>query len=107
CALPISEKFKDHRNVSASFDYIFDVPEKLSNVLALKASLGVKLKQAYDHQDESELQRIVSDVIPEIIARVKKLREAHRTQWLTSNKPLGRDVIDIRYGGILNRDDSA
>jgi len=103
----LTQKFKDHRNVSASLDYIFDVPEKLSNVLALKASLGVKLKQAYDNRDETELQRILSDVIPEIIARVKKLREAHRTQWLTINKPFGWEVIDIRYGGLLNRLDTA
>src|SRR5699024_5410503 len=43
-------KFNKDRQSDASLDYIFNVPEKLSNVLALKANIGVKLKEAYDNR---------------------------------------------------------
>src|SRR5699024_54592 len=103
----LAMKINIQRDPQAPLDFIFDVPEKLSRVLALKASIGVKLKEAYDHGDRPVLHKLANDVIPEIIKRVQDLREAHRRQWLTINKPFGWEVIDIRYGGLLNRLDTA
>jgi len=103
----LAMKFNNDRDSDTSLDYIFDVPEKLSNVLALKAGIGVKLKEAYDLRDQTKLESIANNIIPEIIDRVQELREAHRTQWLTINKPFGWEVIDIRYGGLVNRLDTA
>lgn len=82
---------------------IFQVPEKLCHVLAMKATLGVKLKDAYDKKDIQALQIISENRIPELIRRVKALHQAHRQQWLRLNKPFGWEVIDIRYGGLLQR----
>lgn len=95
---------RDDRN---ELDYIFDVPEKLTRVLALKATLGVELKAAYDNQDEVLLSKIANAIIPEVIERVRALRKAHRHQWLKTLKPFGWEVIDIRYGGLLTRLDTA
>src|SRR5699024_9418112 len=67
-------KFNKDRQSDASLDYIFNVPEKLSNVLALKAGIGVKLKEAYDNRDQTELEEIANEIIPEIIDRVKELK---------------------------------
>ena len=76
-------------------------------MLALKAGVGVKLKQAYDDNDIELLKIIATDELPEIMTRAKALRDAHRTQWFTVNKPFGWEIIDIRYGGLLNRLDTA
>lgn len=103
----LATKIQNSRNKTEQLDYIFEVPEKLSRVLALKAGIGVKLKTAYDNKDRAELNEIANKIIPEIISRVKELRNAHRDQWLTMNKPFGWEVIDIRYGGLLNRLDTA
>jgi hypothetical protein len=46
-------------------------------------------------------------VIPPIAAAVEELRAAHRTQWLKMFKPFGWEVLDIRYGGVINRLDTA
>lgn len=101
-------KFRKYRdNSQSSIDYIFAVPEKLSRVLALKANIGVHLKEAYDAKDEKTLDQIANEKLPEIISRVRELRDAHRDQWLTMNKPFGWEVIDIRYGGLVNRLDTA
>lgn len=103
----LEQKIKASRDENRSLDYIFDVPEKLSSVLALKGTIGVQLKTAYDHKNNDELARIADTTLPEIINRVEGLRTAHRDQWLTMNKPFGWEVIDIRYGGLLNRLDTA
>ncbi|NBJ70833.1 MULTISPECIES: beta-N-acetylhexosaminidase [Clostridia] len=95
------------RNPKLALDYIFDVPEKLAAVLALKATVGVQLKAAYDTGEEEELKRIASEVLPEILNKVEALRAAHRNQWLRMHKPFGWEVIDIRYGGLKNRIDTA
>ncbi|MEF3329838.1 MULTISPECIES: beta-N-acetylhexosaminidase [Oceanobacillus] len=85
----------------------FDVPEKLCWVLAKKGDIGVELKAAYDAGNQEKLQEIARQVIPEVTGRVKELHAAHRKQWLSLNKPFGWEVIDIRYGGLLQRLDTA
>ncbi len=65
------------------------------------------MKAAYDAADREKLQDIAGRVIPEVIERVKTLQAAHRKQWLCLNKPFGWEVIDIRYGGLLQRLDTA
>lgn len=72
-----------------------------------KSEIGLELKRAYDSGDQAELRRIAEAVLPSIAAAVKELRAAHRSQWLRMFKPFGWEVIDIRYGGVLNRLDTA
>lgn len=103
----VAKEISDARQKENPLDYIFAVPEKLSRVLALKASIGLKLKQAYDERNVDELNEIMNKQLPEIITRVKSLRDAHRSQWLQMHKPFGWEVIDIRYGGLVNRLDTA
>ncbi|WP_413374941.1 beta-N-acetylhexosaminidase [Alkalihalobacillus sp. 1P02AB] len=103
----LEEKIKSSRNSNRELDYMFDVPEKLSAVLAVKGDLGIRLKQAYDHRDKETLLEIVEKMIPDVIQKVQQLRLAHRSQWLHVNKPFGWEVIDIRYGGLLTRLDTA
>ncbi|MNJ31852.1 Glycosyl hydrolase family 20, catalytic domain [compost metagenome] len=112
--LPMAEHYaqleQDIRRVrvkDAELDYLFDVPEKLSAVLKQKSEIGIELKRAYDSDDRGELRRIAEAVLPSIVEAVKELRSAHRSQWLRMFKPFGWEVIDIRYGGIMNRLDTA
>ncbi|WP_284140501.1 beta-N-acetylhexosaminidase [Virgibacillus sp. LDC-1] len=103
----LEEQFKCSRNKAHKLDYIFDVPEKLAGVLSLKATVGVELKAAYDNDEKRELRRIAEDVLPSILEKVEDLRQAHRRQWLSMHKPFGWEVIDIRYGGVKTRLDTA
>lgn len=48
-------------------------------------------------------RHLVAEVIPAIALAVEELRLAHRTQWLKMFKPFGWEVLDIRYGGVINR----
>lgn len=100
-------RISELRNRDSKYDYIFEVPERLADVLSLKGTIGVELKAAYDAKDIEALKQIANETLPEIQSRIKALRAAHRTQWLKMLKPFGWEVIDIRYGGSINRIDTA
>lgn len=99
----LEEKLQGARVKDASLDWIFEVPQKLCAVLKQKSELGLQLKQAYDAADIAVLRHLAAEVIPAIAAAVEELRLAHRTQWLKMFKPFGWEVLDIRYGGVINR----
>ncbi|MBD1222403.1 beta-N-acetylhexosaminidase [Virgibacillus halodenitrificans] len=103
----LEAQIKHTRKPEHELDYIFDVPEKLAAVLSLKATIGVELKAAYDAGRKQELRKIADEVLPAILDKVEDLRQAHRKQWLTMHKPFGWEVIDIRYGGVKSRLDTA
>src|SRR5690606_27033534 len=54
-----------------------------------------------------ELRRIAETELPELRAKVDGLRRAHRAEWLKFYKPLGWKVLDLRYGGLLARLETA
>jgi len=103
----LEQQFRNRRNAAAKLDYLLDVPEKLCSVLAIKSELGIALKKAYDQQDKDRLRQLAREVLPGLSERVNALRIAHRKQWHAMYKPFGWEVLDIRYGGILSRLDSA
>ncbi|WP_422659361.1 beta-N-acetylhexosaminidase [Paenibacillus sp. EC2-1] len=103
----LEQSIHARRDSNADLDYLFEMPEKLSAVLKRKSEIGIRLKQAYDKKDTAALKDIAENVLPEISQSVQELRAAHRTQWLQMFKPFGWEVIDIRYGGVISRLDTA
>ncbi|MYL40693.1 beta-N-acetylhexosaminidase [Virgibacillus salexigens] len=103
----LAQKILAIRNPDHELDFIFDVPQKLAELLSLKATIGVELKAVYDAGNKEGLKQIADQILPEILERAEKLRIAHRYQWLSMNKPFGWEVIDIRYGGLKSRLDTA
>ncbi|MBB3110838.1 hypothetical protein FHS18_002905 [Paenibacillus phyllosphaerae] len=103
----LEQRIRGSRVPEARLDYLLEVPEKLCAVLAAKSEVGIKLKRAYDAKDRDELRRIASAVLPDIAFKVQELRLAHRDQWMRMFKPFGWEVLDIRYGGVISRLDTA
>ena len=83
--------------------YIFNSLEKLSSVLSVKASFGIKLKTAYDNKDKTELDVIANETVPYLIEEIKDFITAHRRRWRVDNKNFGFDVQDVRLGGLIQR----
>lgn len=79
----------------------------LCSVLKDKVAIGIRLKKCYDEKDKKMLAEMGSTIIPNLIGKVIDLRKAHRRVWLAYNKPFGWEVLDIRYGGVLSRLDTA
>lgn len=103
----LANKLKGYISASGEWSSLFDFQHRLCSVLSLKSEMGIKLKKYYDARDKEGLAEIAEIQLPELYHRVKLLRAAHRTQWMKTNKPFGWDVLDIRYGGLLARIDTA
>lgn len=103
----LEQRIRSSRAGSAKAEDMLTVPEKLCGVLKRKSQIGIMLKQAYDQHDLEILHRLAVEELPVIAQAVSELREAHRSAWLSMFKPFGWEVLDIRYGGVLSRLDSA
>ena len=85
-----------------SFAYLFDVYEKLAEVLAIKGTIGIRIREAYLKKDMAALKEIVNDC-DILLQKLKLFHAAHQNRWFLENKPHGFDVQDIRLGGIIQR----
>lgn len=85
---------------------LFAYYQLVADVLALKTTLGNDLQQAYHDQDKVIGQQLLQQVI-QLQQLIDKLRKRHRHLWFTNNKPFGWEILDIRYGGILSRLETA
>ncbi|WP_256759687.1 beta-N-acetylhexosaminidase [Cohnella sp. WQ 127256] len=99
----LANQYRDLATSSRSSQRLFELPARLSDVLALKADLGIRMKRAYDSSDRQSLEHIAAIELPEILLRVEALRVTHRHQWMATNKPFGWEVLDLRYGGVTAR----
>ena len=75
----------------------------MSDILAEKAELGVQITAAYKAGDKDSLNRIVCEVLPRLIANVGRYRDLMEKQWETECKVFGFEVLDIRFGGLVRR----
>jgi hexosaminidase len=83
--------------------YLFETNACLSAALEIKCDIGLKIKHAYESKDIKTLRELSENELSELLARVEKLHEALRTQWLNENKVFGLDVQDIRLGALKER----
>lgn len=81
--------------------------EKLFDVMSVKCSVAEKLKGAYMQKDTAYLKKVSKELFPELREKVEDLRKTHREMWLDVCKPFGHEVLDIRYGGLVARLDTA
>lgn len=91
---------------NGEWNALFDFYEQLAEVLSVKSELGLRLKAAYDQRDRAGLQHLRTE-IGELIGMADELRKRHRALWLSRCKAFGWEVLDIRYGGVLSRLETA
>ena len=82
-------------------------PAQIARTLALKCDLAADIRKAYAAGNRAMLARIARGVIPAVQKEVAALRKCHRSVWMAEFKPFGWEVLDIRYGGVLARMDTA
>ncbi len=102
-----SEYVQYAAQAKAPYDRLFDFYAKLASLLAVKAELGLVIRTAYKAGDKTGLERIASEVIPDVQHRLDTVRRAWRTEWMTTNRPHGFDILDGRMGATLARLDTA
>lgn len=103
----LTEHMKNAASRGGEFSSVFTLLEKVASVLALKANIGIRMKNAYDEKNMPELSEIAENVLPKLIERAKALREYHRDVWMEIYKPIGWDTMDVKYGAVIARLDTA
>lgn len=88
---------------NGEFGFLFRFLQKVASVLSEKSEIGIAVTDAYRNRDEKELKRLAEEVLPDLRRRVEDLRLFHRRLWMETYKPVGWEVLDIRYGGLLAR----
>ena len=85
-----------------TFGYQFKAAAALCNLLAVKATLGIRTRDAYDSNDRTALEKIIERYqVAE--QRLEEFYTAYRAAWYHDKKSSGFEVQDIRIGGLLRR----
>jgi len=103
----LADKFKKCAERSKSYSLLFEFAEKVARVLSLKAYMGLRLVKEYKDDNRDELKKIATVDLPLLKVYLEDLRKVNRKYFFTTYKPLGWEVMDIRYGGATARIDTA
>lgn len=103
----LAQRLQEAIGRNGQFDSMFEMSYHVARTLALKSEMGLKVTKAYKEDDLETLKNIADEKLPELMKRMKALRECHRQNWFSFYKTLGWDVMDMRYGSLLSRIDSA
>ncbi|MDD3335518.1 MAG: beta-N-acetylhexosaminidase [Eubacteriales bacterium] len=112
--LPVAFDFEAHyRKLSNSMteaaerypahEQMFRFYASACDALALKADLGLRLTEAYHTKNRKKLAEIADDRIPRVLSAMERLCEVHRDLWMRTNQSIGWEVLDLRYGGAMQR----
>lgn len=82
--------------------YMFETMYALCKLLAVKTTVGIKTRTAYQECKIDELRELISDY-EQILFWIDRFYTAFEKQWMIENKPHGFDVHDIRIGGLKQR----
>ncbi len=82
--------------------WLFETMKALCDVLAVKADIGLKTRQAYQAGDKDTLKELIAEY-DKILCNVEAFYVAYERQWMKENKPHGFDVQDLRIGGVKQR----
>lgn len=95
----------EHRG--GTWDYLYDFACKVFDYLAVKTLIAENLVPAYRKGDRNTLREIGEELLPLLKLKTQAVHEAHKKMWFASNKVLGWSNLDIRYGGMASRCDTA
>lgn len=85
---------------------LFNFYDLLAQALQQKAALLAAIPKAYHEQNQADMQTNITD-IKTFSTVLKKLHAAHRDCWFMLSQPFGWEVMDVRYGGLISRNDTA
>jgi len=103
----LAETLKPACERNGDYNEFFLMNYHVAYTLAMKAEVGVRLESAYKQGNKDELRMFADEYLPELRCRVANLRQVHMDHWFNIYKARGWDIMDMRYGAVLTRIDSA
>ena len=87
---------------SSRFAYIFRLYAALCDVMARKVTFSKRLRRAYMAGDRDIMLQMQAE-LPALQQKIEEFRRAFRILWMKDNKGFGFEVMDLRFGGMAAR----
>ena len=100
-----AEKMKDYH--SEKWQYLYDLAYRVFDYLATKALVGEQIAPAYQSGDRETLKAMAESILPLLKEKTTAVHKAHKAVWLRNRNMIGWCNLDIRYGGMVARCDTA
>ncbi len=81
---------------------MFDFYTRLADVLSVKATLGIRTREAYLSGDREKMATILPDY-DKSVEKIQLMHQAFETLWYSVRKPHGFEVQESRLGGVMLR----
>jgi hypothetical protein len=111
------KKMSDHYEYAAKlfegksdderWGYLYDYAYRVMDYLATKTYIAENLVPAYKSGDKELLRRIAEELLPLLKEKTVAVHASHKNAWLKNNKVIGWANMDVRYGGVASRCDTA
>ena len=112
-----SKKMSDHYEDAARifegsvtderWGYLFNYAYCAMDYMSTKAFIAENLIPAYQSGNKELLGKIANEYLPLLKAKTDAVHSAHKTAWFRNSKIIGWQNLDIRYGGVKARCDTA
>ena len=111
-ARPLSGHYADvrdrmHAIPRDKWGYLYDLAKYIFDYMATKCEIAERLHPAYRAGDRATLAEIRDTLLPALREKTVRVHRAHKAVWFGSNKVTGWQNLDIRYGGVAARCDTA
>ena len=103
----LANKFHDYQKQCGKLQSQFQFIESLFDMMSAKCAIAEQLKPRYEQNDRAYLKLVADQLLPALAVKVENTRKLYRDMWYADNKPFGLEVVEIRYGGLIARIDSA
>ena len=100
-------KVYEGKSADEKWGYLYDYAYKTFDYLATKTLIAENLVPAYKAGDKELLRKIAEEYLPALKEKTIAVHASHKAAWLRNNKVIGWQNLDVRYGGVAARCDTA
>lgn len=102
-----AESISSAINEDDRWNYLYVFAKAVFEYMSLKCYVAENLTPAYKSGDKEMLYILAKDYLPAVKESCEEVHSLHKKMWFENNKPLGWGNMDIRYGGVAARCDTA
>ena len=99
----LARELYKYASIDTSQNQRLEFPAQIAKVLSLKCDIRKNLVNAYKAKDKELLDKLLEEELAPLLNETRLLWKIHRKMWLSTYKPFGLEVIEIRYGGLMAR----
>ncbi len=86
---------------------LYDFAYRVFDYLATKCYIAERLHPAYNKGDRKTLLTLSDSYLPQLRAKTEALKNTHRALFMSENKMFGWSSLDVRYGSVIARAETA